>query len=53
MPEEAYWDSFFDPQGVLDQLIRPGASSCNVVEFGCGGLSEFPCVRLIEPSPFS
>jgi ubiquinone/menaquinone biosynthesis C-methylase UbiE len=36
MPEEAYWASFFDPQAVLDRLLLPKDSTCNVLEFGCG-----------------
>ena len=36
MPDEAYWASFFDPQAVLDRLLFPKDSTCNVLEFGCG-----------------
>lgn len=46
MPDEAYWDTFFDPEGVLDQLLRPSANDCNVVEFGCGyGTFTLPAAR--------
>jgi len=36
MPDEAYWASFFNPEGVLDHLLDSSGSGCNVVEFGCG-----------------
>ena len=35
MPEEAQWDSFFDPPRVLD-LLMPAEVQADVVEFGCG-----------------
>lgn len=36
MPDEGYWASFFDPHAVLDLLLLPKDSTCNVLEFGCG-----------------
>lgn len=46
MPDEAYWASFFHPEGVLDRLLDAGDSDCNVVEFGCGyGTFTLPAAR--------
>lgn len=36
MPEEAYWNSFFDAEGVLDSFLNPETSNAMVVEFGSG-----------------
>lgn len=36
MPEEAYWDSFFDAEAVIETLLGSTAEPGNVVEFGCG-----------------
>lgn len=36
MPDEAYWASFFDSEGVLDLLLMTPGCSYNVLEFGCG-----------------
>lgn len=36
MPDEAYWASFFDPEGILDRLLVNKGDSYNLVEFGCG-----------------
>ncbi|MFH1989079.1 MAG: class I SAM-dependent methyltransferase [Pseudomonadota bacterium] len=36
MPDEAYWASFFDPEGVLDRLQVTRGGCYNLVEFGCG-----------------
>lgn len=36
MPEEAYWNTFFNPSGLLDQFGFPHTSNPRVVEFGSG-----------------
>ncbi|WP_265944301.1 class I SAM-dependent methyltransferase [Dechloromonas sp. A34] len=36
MPDEAYWASFFDPEGILDHLLVNGSDCYHLVEFGCG-----------------
>ncbi len=36
MPEETYWASFFDVEGVLDALLTQHTTPENMVEFGCG-----------------
>lgn len=49
MPDEAYWASFFNPEGVLDLLLDSSGSDCNVVEFGCGyGTFSLPAARLMR-----
>jgi ubiquinone/menaquinone biosynthesis C-methylase UbiE len=36
MPEEAYWSSFFDAEGILERLMVTEGHCYNLVEFGCG-----------------
>lgn len=36
MPEEVYWASFFNPEGILDRLLVNKSDCYNLVEFGCG-----------------
>jgi SAM-dependent methyltransferase len=36
MPEEAYWESFFDADATLDILFKTSGLAGNLVEFGCG-----------------
>lgn len=36
MPDEAYWASFFDPEGILDRLLVTKDDCYNLLEFGCG-----------------
>ena len=36
MPEEAYWEGFFDASAVLQTLLPGDAIPGDVVEFGCG-----------------
>lgn len=36
MPEEAYWESFFDAESVLDKFFGEKRIRGNLVEFGCG-----------------
>jgi len=36
MPDEAYWDTFFDPDGVIERLGCVANSSDRIVEFGSG-----------------
>jgi SAM-dependent methyltransferase len=46
MPEEEYWESFFDADCVVARLDCPGGSTNSVVEFGCGyGTFTFAAAR--------
>lgn len=46
MPDEAYWSSFFEPEGMLDRLSVVAGAADNIVEFGCGyGTFTFPAAR--------
>jgi SAM-dependent methyltransferase len=46
MPDEAYWASFFEPEGILDKLLVTPAGSYNLVEFGCGyGTFSLPAAK--------
>jgi ubiquinone/menaquinone biosynthesis C-methylase UbiE len=46
MPDEAYWASFFDPEGILDRLLVSGGGCYNLVEFGCGyGTFSLPAAK--------
>lgn len=46
MPDEAYWASFFDPEGILDQLLVTPGGYYNLVEFGCGyGTFTLPAAK--------
>ena len=46
MPDESYWDSFFDPTCMVTKLDCPGPSG-DVVEFGCGyGTFTIPTAKL-------
>ncbi len=45
MPEEAAWETFFDPPGVLARLM-PEVVQGNAVEFGCGyGTFTIPAAK--------
>ena len=46
MPDEAWWASFFEPEGVLDRLCVDLPELGNIVEFGCGyGTFTLPASR--------
>jgi len=46
MPDEAYWSSFFAPEGMLDRLLLVAGADYNIVEFGCGyGTFTLPAAR--------
>lgn len=48
MPPQDYWDSFFDPEPILDALLLDH-SRRNVLEFGCGyGTFTLPAARRIS-----
>ena len=48
MPQQDYWDSFFDVDKILDELRLDG-SQCDVLEFGCGyGTFTLAAARLIS-----
>lgn len=49
MPDETYWASFFDPEGILDRLLISPERCHNLVEFGCGyGTFTLPAARCIK-----
>ena len=49
MPEEAYWNSFFDVEAALDVLLGPQGVSGHALEFGCGyGTFTLPAARRIS-----
>lgn len=46
MPDEAYWASFFDPEGILDRLLLAQGGNYDLVEFGCGyGTFSLPAAK--------
>jgi SAM-dependent methyltransferase len=48
MPDEATWDSFFDPTATLPALGLTGTCG-DVVEFGCGyGTFTIPAARIVS-----
>lgn len=49
MPEEAYWNSFFDVEAALDVLLGPQGVSGHALEFGSGyGTFTLPAARRIS-----
>ena len=51
MPEEAYWQSFFNPECIVSKLDCSGG---DVVEFGCGyGLFTIPAARLVSGTVYA
>lgn len=52
MPDEAYWQTFFDPGCVVGRLDCGGPG--DVVEFGCGyGLFTVPAARLVSGTVYA
>jgi SAM-dependent methyltransferase len=48
MPPQDYWDSFFDVDEILDELLLD-SSRRDVLEFGCGyGTFTLPAARRIS-----
>lgn len=48
MPEELYWESFFDVNLILSKL-ELNKSTCDIVEFGSGyGTFTIPAAKIIE-----
>lgn len=46
MPDEAYWESFFDAEVALNLLLGTGGLAGDIVEFGCGyGTFALPAGR--------
>lgn len=46
MPEEAWWESFFDPEGTLKLFFVDLPEAGDVIEFGCGyGTFTIPAAR--------
>ncbi|MEO8608812.1 MAG: class I SAM-dependent methyltransferase [Chloroflexota bacterium] len=46
MPEEAYWESFFDADATMEILFSTSALAGHLVEFGCGyGTFTVPAAR--------
>jgi SAM-dependent methyltransferase len=53
MPEQALWESFFDPEELLTRL-RLTSECVNVAEFGCGyGTFTLPAARRIHGTVFA
>ena len=53
MPPQQFWDSFFEPEEILDALMLD-ESRRNVVEFGCGyGTFTLPAARRIGGKVFA
>jgi SAM-dependent methyltransferase len=54
MPEEDYWDSFFDGECVIRKVFPETGCDGDVVEFGCGyGTFTFPAARHTAGTLFS
>ena len=52
MPDEAYWQTFFNPECIVSKLDCHGTG--DVVEFGCGyGLFTVPAARLISGTVYA
>lgn len=52
MPDEAFWNTFFDPERVVAALDCAG--SVNVVEFGCGyGTFTLPAAKSVSGKVFA
>ena len=48
MPDEDYWDSFFEPDRILERLGLSGGPQ-NVLEFGCGyGTFTIPAAKRVS-----
>ncbi len=46
MPDESYWNSFFDAECMIKKLFGIAGCKGNVVEFGCGyGTFTFPAAK--------
>lgn len=46
MPEESWWESFFEADGALDALLGKSPIDGDVVEFGCGyGTFRLPAAQ--------
>jgi SAM-dependent methyltransferase len=46
MPDEVYWASFFDTEGVLDRMLLGPDACYNLLEFGCGyGTFTLPAAK--------
>jgi SAM-dependent methyltransferase len=53
MPDEAYWETFFDPHCILERLgcVRPCRDA---IEFGCGyGTFTLPAAQLVAGRVFA
>lgn len=49
MPDEDYWDGFFDADGLIDTLVAGRVTQGDVVEFGSGyGTFTLPVARKIS-----
>ncbi len=47
MPDEAYWNSFFDASGILERFRFPHRPDAKVIEFGSGyGTFTFPIAAM-------
>ena len=52
MPDEAYWQAFFNPECILSRLDCSGAG--DVIEFGCGyGLFTVPAAKAVSGTVYA
>jgi len=53
MPDEPYWETFFNPRCIVERLVCP-ASNGDVVEFGCGyGTFTIPAAQMFTGQVFA
>ena|SRR3989338_5718163 len=53
MPEQAMWESFFDPEKVL-KTLSIGQKTTDVVDFGCGyGTFSIPTSKIIKGNVYA
>ena len=52
MPDEAYWQTFFNPECIVSKLDCGGAG--DVIEFGCGyGLFTVPAAKAVSGTVYA
>lgn len=54
MPSKEIWEGFFSPNKIVQTLISPTQSHCNIVELGCGyGTFTIPSSELSNTDVFA